>query len=441
MLRIPDSKFINLLFWGLIVVTLGVASPHIIALLEALGHQIPQENIAKDYVLALLWASILGISIFFWPVSNLNKKCLLWGWLAKVVVALGVMLFYENYYGIDSFHYFDLSREVGLKWGGFEDITSSNDIIVNIARIQRILLTDSYHAIKISFAMFGLIGIFLFYRAAVIFLQRENSKIFYLLALFPGILFWSSTLGKDPVVFLGIAIYVHSVVCLYRLNQLRYLAEMAFGMTIAIFIRPWLVPIMLFPLLVLFWRGIHSYRLKIVLLIFIIASIVFSAGPFMQRLSMESAQDIVMTADMVTQGFVGTPGGSTQDLNVKFDSVGSIVKFLPYGAFTALFRPLPGEVMNPFGSLAGLESLLLIVLLVLAIKRTSFRELKEPLVMWAILFIVTWASVNGIVSSANFGVAVRYRLQILPVLLGVLVYLSRKRQKHRVEKLNRHKRR
>lgn len=148
----------------------------------------------------------------------------------------------------------------------------------------------------------------------------------------------------------------------------------------------------------------------------------------------EAFQNFVAATDKTTKGFVNTAGVSTQDLNVELGSIGGIVKFLSFGAFTALFRPLPGEVMIPFGLLAGLERLSLLVLLVLVIKSTRFREMKEPLVMWAILFVVTLASVHGIVSSANFGLEVRYKLQILPVLLGVLFYLLRKRQKHGVVK-------
>ena len=85
--------------------------------------------------------------------------------------------------------------------------------------------------------------------------------------------------------------------------------------------------------------------------------------------------------------------------------------------------------MNPFGLLAGVESSILLVLLLLAVKRTKLRELSEPLVLWAVCFVSIWALINGIVSSANFGVAVRYKLQILPVLLGLLIYLSRRRDR------------
>lgn len=430
-LIIRNHKFSDLLYLAIVVVAIGIASPHFLSLVEALGHNIPQEDIGNDYVIAILWASILGISIFFWPVSPTDKKYLLRAWKVKLIVVLGLMLFYENYYGLDAFGYFGLSK---VDAEGGPDSLGTKEIVVNIAKLHQFIYIDSYHAIKVSFAMFGLIGIYLFYRSSVIILNKENSKIFYVLAFFPGILFWSSILGKDPIVFLGIAIYVYGVVGLCKLNNKRYLVFIATGVIISSMIRQWLGPIMFLPLVILLINGLRGIGSKIVLMTFTAIAVKLSVGPFMERFKVEAFEDLLTATDKTARGFISDTGGSTQQLNVDFTSIGGILSFLPYGAFSVLFRPLPGEVMNPFGLVAGLESALLIVLLVFSIKRTRIRELKEPLVMWAILFIVLWASVNGIIASTNFGLSVRYRLQILPVLLGLLLYLSRKRQKHGVVK-------
>ncbi|MDQ3606039.1 MAG: hypothetical protein M3418_07635, partial [Gemmatimonadota bacterium] len=110
--------------------------------------------------------------------------------------------------------------------------------------------------------------------------------------------------------------------------------------------------------------------------------------------------------------------------DVQFTSIGGMLAFLPIGAFRALFRPLPGEVMNPFGILAGFENLFLLALGALAFWRARLRRLGEPLVQWALLLILIWAAFYGFVSS-NLGAAVRFKLQILPVLLLLLLHLSR----------------
>ena len=109
---------------------------------------------------------------------------------------------------------------------------------------------------------------------------------------------------------------------------------------------------------------------------------------------------------------------------IKFNSLRDVILFIPKGMFTVLFRPLPGEVYNVFGFLAGLEDVFLLLLFVLAVKRMRWRELTDPLSIWAILVILTWATAYGFVGF-NLGTVCRYRLQILPIFLGLLMYLFR----------------
>jgi uncharacterized membrane protein YfcA len=101
--------------------------------------------------------------------------------------------------------------------------------------------------------------------------------------------------------------------------------------------------------------------------------------------------------------------------------------FVPVGAFTALLRPLPGEVLNPFGLLASFENLVLLALLVRAIKRSKWKELRHPLILWAMTVILVWAVVYGFASTQNLGAAVRWKLQILLLFVGLLCYLGRRR--------------
>jgi len=414
-----------LLLGALLVSGSVLLVPLFLELVRGCGHGIPQPELSADYLKALVWSGVLGVSLLFWPVGAQDKRLLLVGWSAKVAVALGVMLAYENQYGLDAYMYFDESRE-GFSFAayGFTDGTAN---LINLARMHNLLIPDSYHAMKVSFAMLGLVGIYFFYRAGVLFLGREEPRVFYLLCFFPGVLFWSSILGKDPLVFMGIALYSFGVVGWTRCRQVRYLVAIAAGVAAAVFIRQWLGLIMLVPLGLLVFRGVRGVAAKAYFTVFVLVALAVSAGPFLQRFKIEAITDLLTVADSTTKGFVSTAGGSTQELDVDLTNPRAVLAFLPKAAFTALFRPLPGEILNPFGLLAGLESALLLGLLLLSLKRSRLRDLKEPLVQWCLLFLVIWALLNGIVSSANFGVAVRYKLQVLPLLLGLLMYLARRR--------------
>src|ERR1044072_1520650 len=61
----------------------------------------------RDYVTGLLWSCMLGGVILFLPVAMWLRKHLLALWIFRSFITLGVMIFYEDYYGkLDAFTYF-----------------------------------------------------------------------------------------------------------------------------------------------------------------------------------------------------------------------------------------------------------------------------------------------------------------------------------------------
>ncbi len=101
--------------------------------------------------------------------------------------------------------------------------------------------------------------------------------------------------------------------------------------------------------------------------------------------------------------------------------------FAPLGMFTVLFRPFVGEVPNVFGTLAGLENALLLFLAFRAAWRTRLKDFSNPLVPWVIAAVILWAAVYSVHSFQNLGTAARHRLHIMPLFLGMLMYLGRSR--------------
>lgn len=409
---------------------LGLISSRASDIVAALGYRLPQEDLATDYAKGMVWAAVLGLSILAWPVPARNKKDLLWVWFAKSLVTLGLMLAYEWNYPLDAHGYFDESRQRGFEWEGFRiggDRAGTYNL-TNLCWLLQQLVPNSFHGLKVSFAMMGLVAVYLFYRAAVLFLGHEDRRIFFLLAFWPTVLFWSSILGKDPLVLLGIALYVYGAVGWIHLKKARFLPVLALGVMVAMAMRVWLGVIMFLPLVIILLRGKLNIGGKIVFGVLVGIALWFSAGQFAAYFLLETTEELMEKTESVSAGFADVGEGAGSSLEFKeYEGVGGMVAFLPVGIFTALFRPLPGEVPNIFGLLASLENIAVLWLLWLAIKRTRWEELKEPVVMWAWLFVITWSTVYAFVSSYNLGTASRYRLQILPVMICLLVYLSRRR--------------
>ena len=411
-----------------IVVMFAIFMPGFIDLIEKLGHRIPQDDILGDYAKALAWAFVLGLSIIMWPVQKRDKSALLVIWCVKIVVTLGVMLFYENNYILDAYTYYAAPNSSNFVWEGFKFGQGTINIF-HFSWLHQQLIPNSYHAVKVSLAMVGLLAVYILYRSAALVFSTSNIKILYFLGLFPSILFWSSILGKDPVVLLGIAVYVYGVVLWVRKNNSRGILYLAIGVLIAASIRVWLGLILLVPLSVFILIRLSGAAGKFLFITAAVLLTFFSYSIFQERFKIESMEDIYLTSSTISQGW--SHGGSGQKIDTEWTGAVGMVAFLPSAAFTALFRPLPGEILNPFGLLAGLENVFLLWLAFMAAKRFRIRHLRDPLVSWGLLLIVVWASVYGFVSYQNLGSAVRFKLQILPIMLGVFYYIKNSQYQNR----------
>ena len=401
-----------------------IASGLLDIVMEAGNHKSPYpgESLVADYVSGVLWAVTLGVCIFFWPVPSRHRRALMWIWLVKAFVALVFMLAYEYVYFMDPDGYFHNAAASDFIWRGF-NFSNGSYTIQQLTWLHLKIVPNSYHAAKVGFAMVSMVGVYLFYRAAVIFLQREDIRILYIMALFPGILFWSSILGKDPITLLGFSLYVYGVVAWQQLRQSWHCITLLLGILVASSTRIWLAPIMVAPLLVFIVSGRRDVFWRLVLVGLCVLVFTLSLPKIMTMWRVSTVEDLFAFRSYAAGAFEG--GGSSL-MPPKISGFSDFIRYLPIGIFTALFRPLPWDVRNLFGFLQGMDGLILLFLLFLAVKRTHLKELGDPIILWAIMLVLTWAAFYGLVTF-NFGTLVRYKLQILPILLGLLMFFSRRR--------------
>lgn len=130
-------------------------------------------------------------------------------------------------------------------------------------------------------------------------------------------------------------------------------------------------------------------------------------------------------ADLAAQGMARETkmsGGS----GVSFESLETgegIGASLPVGIFSGFFRPLPFDITNPFTALAAAENTIVLMLAIIALCRVRWVYLRDPLLLWLTGFCLMWATVYGFIVMANFGSGVRYKLQMWPFFLMLLLFL------------------
>jgi len=411
------------------LLVIGMFGPRFMRLVVTMGHNIPQANVGTDYLTGLFWATTIGVSMLFWPVPARLRAPLMGAWIAKCFVMLAVMLIMEDrYFWMDAWVYFqDSAQKAGL-FDGFA-LGHGTDNIICLARLHGRIFPYSYHFMKVTFGLIGFLGCYLFYRAVVMYLGFEDHRMFYVMFFWPSIIFWSSGVGKDPIVYFGLGLYALGVLGWLRTRRFRYFLYLPLGVLIAMTIRLWMGPILLGPLVVFAYLTVRSLIPRVLLSAVLAVVSVVGMHQVMERFAEENRTTSALDRiNYLTETKSGA-GGSGQEVDVDLSDPEQVATFLPLGVFTALFRPLPGEVLNLFGTLAGVEDVALLALMFLAVTRTSWKRLSEPVMAWLLVLIMGWAVVYSPISSLNLGMGHRYRLQIMPFMLGWLLFQARKRPK------------
>lgn len=395
------------------VLTMGA----LLTFIDDFGHRIPSHDLASDYLVAWTLAFGFGFLLIALPIKSELRGMMLLFWAARSFVCLGVMLFYESYYDLDTVAWYQQSRnlilEPNLIWG-----SGTENTVILYALFNAILPTEStFHCLKVIFSFIGLFGVYFFYRGIVRATGFKSNTLFYVLGLFPSILFWSSHAHKDPIVFFGIGLYFYGAFSVLNHFSPKSFFCVVAGLMIAGMMRFWTAPIFLFPLLVviivrarsnIFWRtGILSalIYMQMLLVQFVIDSFSFS-----------SRIDVIKIVNSFARGWAS--GGSAQEVP-EFSSTADIARFMPWAMFSSLFRPFPGEIMNAFGLLAGIENAVLIVIVAYGLFKAGPYLHKSSTLLLTVLSIIFWSMIYCFVSYQNLGTAVRFKLQILPLLLSI----------------------
>lgn len=389
--------------------------------IENSGVNIPTGDVLVDYAWGIGWAFALCLSIFLWPVRWEHKKLLAAGWLVKCFVALVVMLPYEQtYWGLDCWGYFQRAHL------GFAELSprlmrGGADLVIWLGALHLKIGPDSYQAMKLSFAMVGLVAVYLFYRAGELLVGRYSPFVFWALLLYPSVLFWSSILGKDPLILAAISLNVWGVVNVAVRGRNRYLIAVIAGVGAASAVRVWMGPILILPCLFVLGTRIRHVGWRITAVLLIASALSILAPATIDRLQLDKAADLLEATRTINEGW---RSNSSLQVDAEINSWDLLLS-TPEKVFIAFFRPLPGDVPNLFGTLAGFENLVLLLFSAWALLRLRLRYFRNHMFLWATVLLIAWGLAYSVIAYKDLGTAVRFKLQVLPIMLGMIGYLIR----------------
>ncbi|TBX66367.1 hypothetical protein EZL74_10990 [Flavobacterium silvisoli] len=231
----------------------------------------------------------------------------------------------------------------------------------------------------------------------------KGINILWVVLLFPSLHFWTAALGKEPLVFWGIASVFYALT-IQKYNTFSFIA----GSLLLIVIRPH-VALMLLLAAVLIFVFQKKYSLRFRLILATAAVSVFGALCYM-----------VLQITKIRYLDWNRIRYYNEYSILSFKNSGGYVPMLDYTYFYRLFsfnfRPLFFEVQSVFGFFSAAENTLLLLLygLALLIVIRYYPKIAFPAWMQITFLFVLIASLLYIQRYANFGIFMRTKIMYQP---------------------------
>jgi len=197
--------------------------------------------------------------------------------------------------------------------------------------------------------------------------------------------------------------------------RLRYLLMIIISIWLVSYIRSWWSIIMITSIFFYYLRinSIRSFILFIIVMPIFIVAIV----QFLQMQGINSSEQIFLKMTETSQNLAYGSGSVSVHIITGFGDY--LLWFIP-NLFTTLFRPMPWDIRNAFTLIAAIENIILFYLAYKYIFKNWRLIYSNKYLKFYILLIFSWSLFYIIISPTNLGMAARFKLQVLPLMLIII---------------------
>lgn len=360
--------------------------------------------------------------------------CIILGLMLSFAIAIGwrsplcVVLFI--YHMAASFLYWlyslqepaDASKYYAAPYDPFTEIKVGTLFVRWLTASLRDLLDASYLDMFMLYHIAGYIGVVLLYQLYHRTMSSGDGGrpgyIVYLVAFLPGMHVWTSAIGKDGLVFLGICCFI------WGASQSRPGSGfMLAGLALCALIRPHIAFLLAGSCAVslALSSGIRL-RWRLTLLSLLCASLWFGLPYLQEFLKLEGLSSTNVIDYVEQRQGENLGGGSSMDI--------SDYSF-PLQFFTFMYRPLFIDAKGILGLVVSLENLFYLIISVLFMPRIITSLFKGEDTFFLRFNFLYWAVGTAILAgtTANLGLAIRQKMMVVPslIIMALTVYAKQQR--------------
>lgn len=305
------------------------------------------------------------------------------------------------------------------------NIYNDSHTIIRFNAFIRLFSLGYYNVHTVVICFLSLTGLTAIYKTFVKHLQDKKKELLVIVFLLPSVLFWGSGVLKEGLIFFALGFLIYYAQQLFSTKSIIIVLAMAlllafskFYVWIAIF------PSLLFILFVnkISKKYIFATYFGIIILLGTIGLNIESFTSFQNPLVTLSQKQIEF--NQLASGELSDsnekripPANSKIEINKLDPTLASFIKNSPQAFTNTLFRPFIWESKSPMMLMAGLETMLIllfIVMCVVFIKKSN--TINWPPVIFCLSFVIIQFLIIG-ETTPVLGAIARYKAIALPFLM------------------------
>lgn len=370
------------------------------------------EQIYRRIAASIPWASI-----------SLLRKLFLYHLLFA-----GIYFTYASFSPTDSKHYFNVLNFLDVSWAETVAMTNWGVFFLEYPFLK--YLGFDYQMCMLLFSWFGFIG---FVYAYLFFAENIKEKVIVfgrydllkLLLFLPNMHFWSASLGKGSVIFMGIMMFIYSV----QFPKKR-IVSLLLGAFLIYSIRSHVMFFMVVGVMFGVFFGSDQKLSRGAKFFLIISGVVFiylASSSILAVANLNNSENLVNDfnefASIRSEGLSENAGSGVDMSNYPL-----LLKL-----FTFWFRPLFADAPNVLGFFSSFENLIYVLLFLKICNKSFFKFLRKSssvVKMSAMIFLLTSFAMTFVMS--NLGIIMRQKSQVMYFGFFVIYfYLADKKIKER----------
>lgn len=326
-----------------------------------------------------------------------------------------------SYLSQKSYYFYSMLPDLLL----FEN--TSNYFVIKIVSLGLIFTFGSYLALSLIFTTFAYSSLWLIFSIYRRIYPDVQQFLYITVLLLPNTIIWGNGISKESLYLtgLGILFWGFYYFIIERKKSIKYIFAITFGSYLIFSIKSYIF-FCIFPSL-LTWRfliGFYKYynvvpkktilfTLSTILSLALIGSLL-GVGNFMSSFAINTIIEEALTYGNQVYELSESMNGSSYKLSDFDPTVFGVLKIIPEGLITALFRPFIWEIRKPINLLSSIEGVILFTIILYLIYKIGILKFlqtifKSPNILFCLIFSTLFL-IGISISSFNFGTLIRYKL-------------------------------